>query len=218
MTELNAIFTTINDSEGQGIINNAKKVSVSANSIVFYQGASCENYLLVTKGVVKVFTRAINGREIVLYRVNKGQSCMLTTTCVLANNSYPAEGITETDIEALMIPLSEFNRGLTQSPSFREFVFNTYGNRLRDVISLIGDVSFNRIDIRLAKQLLSHATQHNSLTITHQTLAFELGTAREVISRQLKAFEKKGLLSLSRGKIQLDKLSAIQVLADTPLI
>ena len=141
MTELNTFFPTINDAEGQGIINNAKKISLPAKSIIFYQGTRCENYLLVTKGTVKVFTRAINGREIMLYRVNKGQSCMLTTSCVLANNNYPAEGVTETDIEALMIPLNEFNKGLAQSPSFREFVFNTYGDRLRDVISLIGDVA-----------------------------------------------------------------------------
>jgi len=218
MIASSATFATINDSIGLNIINNAKKVSLPANSIVFYQGACCENYLLVTKGVIKVFTRALNGREILLYRVNKGQSCTLTTTCLLANNDYPAQGETETDIEALMISLNEFNLGLAQSPSFREFVFNTYGQRLRDVISLVGDISFNRIDIRLAKQLLSHANQRNSLTITHQALAFELGTAREVVSRQLKSFEKKGLLRLSRGVIQLDNLSAIETLADTPLI
>ena len=213
----NTLFNTINDSIGQCIINKAKKVSFPANSTVFYQGSSCENYLLVTKGTIKVFTRAVNGREIVLYRVNKGQSCTLTTTCLLANNDYPAEGITETNIEALMIPLNEFNLGLAQSPSFRAFVFNTYGKRLSDMISLVGEVSFNRIDIRLAKQLLNHATKQNNLTITHQALAYELGTAREVISRQLKSFEKKGLLSLSRGKIQLDNLTEIKTLASTPL-
>ena len=111
MNNSSVLFATINDSIGQKIISNAKKVSLPASSIVFYQGASCENYLLLTKGVIKVFTRAINGREILLYRVNKGQSCMLTTTCLLANNDYPAEGVTETDIEALMISLTEFNLG-----------------------------------------------------------------------------------------------------------
>jgi CRP/FNR family transcriptional regulator len=214
----NALFPTINDPIGQDIINKAKKVNLPKNSTVFYQGACCENYLLITKGIVKVFTRAINGREIVLYRVSEGQSCTLTTTCLLANNDYPAEGETETDIEALVIPLSDFNRGIAESPSFRTFVFNTYGKRLRDVITLVGDVSFNRIDIRLAKQLLKHTNQHNSLSITHQALAFELGTAREVVSRQLKSFEKQGLLCLSRGKIELNNLYAIDKIANTPLI
>jgi len=213
-----SIFKTINDPIGQELINKAKKVSLPANNIVFYQGASCENYLLVTKGTVKVFTRATNGREIVLYRVNKGQSCTLTTTCLFAKNNYPAEGVTESDVEALMIPLNEFNHGLAQSLSFREFVFNTYGSRLCDVISLVGDVSFNRIDVRLAQQLLRHTSKHNILTITHQALAYELGTAREVISRQLKTFEKSGLIQLSRKKIQLKNLNAVESLANTPLV
>ena len=212
------LFNTITDNIGRKIIDSAKRVSLPANATVFYQGTNCENYLLVIQGVVKVFTRAINGREIVLYRVNEGQSCTLTTTCLLANNNYPAEGITETEVEALVIPLSEFNLGLAQSASFREFVFNTYGKRLCDVISLVGEVSFNRIDIRLAKQLIIHVDSNNTLTMTHQQLATELGTAREVVSRQLKTFETKGYLSLNRGKIELLDKIALEDLASTPLI
>ena len=212
------LFSTITDTVGREIIDSAKQVSLPANTTVFYQGASCENYLLVTQGAVKVFTRAINGREIVLYRVTQGQSCTLTTTCLLANDDYPAEGVTESEVSALAIPLKEFNRGLTQSVSFREFVFNSYSKRLSDVITLVGEVSFNRIDIRLAKQLLNLMDKDHCLFITHQDLSTELGTAREVISRQLKTFEEKGWLSLSRGKIQLNDIDAIGLIANTPLI
>ncbi len=123
------LFNVITDNIGREIIDSAKQVSLPANTTVFYQGASCENYLLVIQGEVKVFTRAENGREIVLYRVSKGQSCTLTTTCLLANDNYPAEGITESVVTALAIPLKEFNRGLAQSASFREFVFNSYSKR-----------------------------------------------------------------------------------------
>jgi len=212
------LFSTITDTVGREIIDSAKQVSLPANTTVFYQGASCENYLLVTQGAVKVFTRAINGREIVLYRVTQGQSCTLTTTCLLANDDYPAEGVTESEVSALAIPLKEFNRGLTQSVSFREFVFNSYSKRLSDVITLVGEVSFNRIDIRLAKQLINLVDKDHCLFITHQDLSTELGTAREVISRQLKTFEEKGWLSLSRGKIQLNDIDAIGLIANTPLI
>ena len=212
------LFSTITDTVGREIIDSAKQVSLPANTTVFYQGASCENYLLVIQGAVKVFTRAINGREIVLYRVTQGQSCTLTTTCLLANDDYPAEGVTESEVSALAIPLKEFNRGLTQSVSFREFVFNSYSKRLSDVITLVGEVSFNRIDIRLAKQLLNLMDKDHCLFITHQDLSTELGTAREVISRQLKTFEEKGWLSLSRGKIQLNDIDAIGLIANTPLI
>jgi len=212
------LFPTITDTIGRNIIDSAKHVNLPANTTVFYQGASCENYLLVTSGVVKVFTRAENGREIVLYRVNQGQSCTLTTTCLLASDDYPAEGVTENTVSALAIPLKEFNRGLAQSASFRAFVFSSYSKRLTDVITLVGEISFNRIDIRLAKQLLTHANDENSVSMTHQDLATELGTAREVISRQLKHFEHKNWVSLSRGKIQLNNINTLDVLANTPLI
>ncbi|MBL4765931.1 MAG: Crp/Fnr family transcriptional regulator [Colwellia sp.] len=212
------LFDSITDIIGREIINSAKQIYLPANSTVFYQGANCENFLLVIKGTIKVFTRAINGREIVLYRVNKGQSCTLTTTCLLASNHYPAEGITENEVAALVIPLKDFNRGLAQSTNFRELVFNTYAQRLSEVIALVGEISFNRIDIRLAKQLLHLVNNENTLFITHQYLATELGSAREVISRQLKTFESQGLLNLSRGKIELKDINAIEALASTPLI
>ncbi len=211
-------FTTITDTIGREIINAAKQVNLPANTTVFYQGAACENFLLVTEGVVKVFTRAENGREIVLYRVRKGQSCTLTMTCLLSKDHYPAEGITEQATSALTIPLSDFNRGLALSKNFREYVFNGYSKHLSDVITLVGEVSFNRIDIRLAKKLICLIHNDNTLTITHQALAIELGTAREVISRQLKVFEENNWLSLSRGNIKVNNISALKALADTPLI
>jgi len=194
----------------------AKKVNLPANTTIFYQGSQCDNYLLVTKGVVKVFTRSESGREIVLYRVKKEQSCTLTTTCLLANNHYPAEGVSESNVEALIIPSNMFNLGLAQSASFREFVFNTYAKRLCDVISLVGEVSFNRIDVRLAKQLVG--SNSDLLATTHQCLATELGTAREVVSRQLKSFEDKKLIVLSRGKIQLLDRAQLNKLASTALV
>jgi CRP/FNR family transcriptional regulator len=212
------LFNSITDTIGREIINSAKQVHLPVHSAVFYQGDHCENFLLVIDGTIKVFTRAINGREIALYRVNKGQSCTLTTTCLLANDNYPAEGITESEVTALVIPLKSFNRGLAQSTTFRELVFNTYAKRLSEVISLVGEISFNRMDIRLAKQLLYLANNDNNLFITHQYLATELGSAREVISRQLKTFEGQGLLNLSRGKIQINDINAIETLANTPLI
>lgn len=213
------LFSSITDTVGQQVLQKANLVSLPANTTVFYQGASCENYLLVLTGRVKVFTRAENGREIILYRVNDGESCTLTTTCLLAGNQYPAEGVTETSVEALAISLKDFNLGLSQSPDFRNFVFNTYGKRLVDVITLVGEVSFGRIDVRLAKHLLDRdLSSTNILTLTHQDLAIELGTAREVVSRQLKEFEQQGWLKLSRGKITLMEIDTLINLSKTALV
>ncbi len=150
-----------------------------------------------------------------LYRVAQGQSCTLTTSCLLANNTYPAEGITETNIEALVIPINEFNQGLANSTSFRQFVFKTYAERLCEVISLVNEVSFNRLDIRLAKQLLTQADDQGKINKTHQELATELGSAREVISRQLKVFADKHWLHISRGKIALIAEAELESLANS---
>lgn len=208
-------FPSVNDVVGKAIIAKAQKILLPEKTTIFYQGSSCENFLLVLQGTVKVFTRAINGREIMLYRVSQGQSCTLTTSCLLANNDYPAEGITETPVEALVIPLSDFTIGLEQSNDFRQFVFNTYGQRLTDVISLVSEVSFNRIDIRLAKQLINQSKNNAIIDTTHQALATELGTAREVISRQLKTFAEKEWLTLSRGKIELLQQTKLESLANS---
>lgn len=192
----------------------SQKVNVPAHSTIFRQGDLCKNYLLVLKGSVKVFSRAENGREITLYRVQEGESCTLTTACLFASNPYPAEGITETDATALMIPQSVFNKALSESEEFRKIIFDQYAKRLRDVISLVENLSFGHIDIRLARLLLQLSEQTNTIETTHQILATELGSAREVISRQLKEFENKQLISLQRGSITISSRDNLKKIID----
>ena len=121
-----------------------------------------------------MFSRAENGREIILYRVKKDESCTLTTACLFASNPYPAEGITETDSTALMIPLPIFNKALAESEIFRKIIFDQYAQRLSDVISLVESLSFGHINIRLARLLLSLSVDSVLIETTHQTLATEL--------------------------------------------
>ena len=207
-------FPSVDDNFGQEIISHANQVTLNKGTTIFHQGDSCQNFILVMEGTVKVFTRASNGREIVLYRVSKGQSCTLTTSCLLASDNYPAEAVTESQVQALVLSLNHFNQGLAQSPSFRQFVFNTYGQRLCDVISLVSEVSGNRIDNRLAKQLLSLSHNNSVIHKTHQELATDLGTAREVITRQLNQFAEQQWLKLSRGKIELLQPESLKALAN----
>ncbi|HEX5637236.1 MAG TPA: Crp/Fnr family transcriptional regulator [Gammaproteobacteria bacterium] len=208
----------ITDEIGKSILQHASPVTLPADTTVFRQGDACQNYILVQKGSVKVFTRAENGREVVLYRVGDGESCTLTTTCLFTNNKYPAEGITETEVQALVINRQDFNRGLEQSPDFRRMVFDSYSQRLTDIITLVEAISFGRIDTRLAKALLQHAVGEMTLHITHQDLAAELGSAREVISRQLKEFERRGWLILQRGSIELTNTRELENLARAPMM
>lgn len=202
------------DEVTQNIFAQAKRVTLPADTTIFYQGDGCKNYMIVLSGSVKVFTRTENGREIVLYRVKDGESCILTTTCLMAEQSYPAEGVTEDIVNAIVISAEDFNDGLAQSKKFRNFVFENYGQRLSDVITLVAEVNFNRVDIRLAKYLIKNE-KNKIVYITHQALSVELGTAREVVSRQLKMLELKQWIKLSRGQINIINHDNLKELAET---
>lgn len=200
------------------IINRSQQVTLPAATTVFRQGEDCGNYLLILNGSVKVFSRAENGREIILYRVKDGESCTLTTACLFANNPYPAEGITETESIALVISRDIFNQGIAESETFRKVVFDQYARRLSEVIGLVEDLTFGHIDIRLARLLLKLASGSTDFDTTHQMLATELGTAREVVSRQLKEFERQSLISLKRGNITVCNVHGLQSIAEASLI
>ena len=211
-------FTDIKDDIGKSILKQAREVLMPINTTIFKQGDSCQNYFLVIDGSVKVLARAENGREIVLYRVKRGQSCTLTVACLFAHSKYPAEGITETEVRALLIPLAAFNQGLQHSADFRKQVFDSHSQRLSEIISLVQEISFGRIDTRLARALLHYLDNNMMIHITHQNLATELGSVREVISRQLKEFEHRGWVELLRGHIKVLNVSALEQLAQTPLV
>jgi len=210
-----ALPALLHQKEFQHIIKQSQQVNVPANSTVFRQGDACENYLLVIHGQVKVFSRAENGREIILYRVHDGESCTLTTACLFAQNLYPAEGVTETEVSALMIPRHVFNQGLGESEDFRKMIFDQYAQRLSDVINLVEALSFSRIDIRLARLLIQLSSTSGDIETTHQKIATELGSAREVISRHLKEFERNGLIKLHRGSIEISNIPELENVAQS---
>jgi len=208
------------DAAGAGsFLDQAREVRLPAQTTVFRQGDSCSHYLLVLEGGVKVLTRALNGREIVLYRLGAGDSCVLTTSCLFGNSHYPAEGITESAVTALTIPAATFQRALQDSAAFREFVFQSFSAHLASVISLVEEVAFGRLDSRLARHLLQHCDAEQVVRTTHQALATELGSAREVISRLLKELELQGMLEMQRGCIRiLDRVALGDIVTDRPTI
>ena len=170
--------------------------------LVFSQGQPCENYIVLAEGQVKVFTRSVEGRELVLYRIKAGEMCVLTTSCLLGGNNYPAEAVTESSVKAHLLPRSQFNELLDSDREFRHFVFDSFSQRLTALMMQMEQVTLDSVDQRLARFLLQHA-KNNRLQITHQDIAINIGSAREVVSRRLKELEKRGLVRLSRGKIEL---------------
>ena len=184
--------------------------ALPAGTVLFHERAECSSYVLVLDGAIRVQKVAENGREIVLYRVERGQSCVLTTNCLLARQDYGAEGIAESAVRALILPAAHFRDLLAQSAVFRDFVFASYAERMSELLLLIEEVAFGRIDARLAGWLLQRGAEIHA---THHEIAAELGTVREVISRQLKEFERRGWLVLNRGRIALLDRPALSGLA-----
>lgn len=206
-------LAAINDPAWPEIVAASRVVRLPPATPVFRQGDACQNYMLVLEGSVRVQKTAENGREITLYRVESGESCVLTTSCLMAGEHYPAEGITETEVSAVVIPWDRFEFGLAACPGFRRFVFSNYGRRLGSLIVLVEEIAFRRIDARLAQNLYQRSGDKQQLECTHQTLAAELGTAREVVSRQLKDFERRGWIQLHRGRIHILDPIALHTLA-----
>jgi CRP/FNR family transcriptional regulator len=187
---------------------------VEKGSILFRDGDACKGYVLVASGSISVQKVDPQGHEILLYRVEEGQSCMLTTTCLLGSRNYPAEGVAETDVDLIILPLDVFDHALVGSAGFRRYVMASIGERICDLMLLLEDVAFGRMDVRLARTLLKNGRKDGfELESTHRQLAVELGTAREVISRLLKNFERKGLVELSRNRITLCDIKRLHQVA-----
>ncbi len=174
-----------------------------------------DSLLFLYEGTIRVSQTSDNGRDIVLYRVDAGESCVLTTACMLAEEAYNAEGIAETDITVVVLPRMAFDSLVAEEKPFRDFVFAAYSRRLIDLLRVVDDVAFGRIDVRLADRLLTLAGGDREISATHAQIASELGTAREVISRVLHDFQKRGYIAQSRGRISIIDKPALRTLADS---
>jgi CRP/FNR family transcriptional regulator len=177
-------------------------VRLAAGAVVFAPGQQAANLLLLLTGSVRVQQRSESGREVFLYRVHAGESCVLTTACMLAEVDYSAEALAETDIEAVAIPRALFDDLAGRSALFRSFVFQAYARRITDLFGLIDVIVFQRMDVRLATRLLDLA-RDGLVQATHQALAAELGSAREVISRLLGEFQRRGWIMQARGEVRI---------------
>ncbi|MAY87858.1 MAG: Crp/Fnr family transcriptional regulator [Pseudooceanicola sp.] len=191
----------------------ARTTTYHEGAVVFSPDRVPDSLLFLVSGTIRVSQTSDSGRDIVLYRVEAGESCVLTTACMLAEEAYNAEGLAETEVRAVALPRAGFDRLAAEEPAFRSFVFAAYSRRLIDLLRVIEDVAFGRIDVRLAERLLTLAGEEPTLTTTHQQLASELGTAREVISRVLQDFQKRGLITQTRGHVTLTDRARLMALA-----
>lgn len=192
----------------------AVTIALPAGAVPFRPGSPCDGYLFVLSGRIRVQLLSESGREIVLYRVEPNQTCILTSACLLGGSAYPAEAVAETPVEAALLPAAAFNELLARSAAFRALVFADFGRRLAALMTVIDDVAFSRVQSRLARFLLDSQDDAGRLMLSHQQIAAELGSAREVVSRQLKAFERRGWLRLDRRRIEVVDAAALRAVAD----
>lgn len=197
------------------LLRSSAIVVLPAGSRIFGPGQAPGHFLLLVEGTIRVQQVSEQGREIVLYRVADGESCALTTACLMGFEDYLAEAIAETDVRAVAIPRATFDSLIARSPDFRRFVFTAFSRRVTDLFRVIEDVAFSRMDIRLAHKLLELSEGREQITVTQQQLAAELGSAREVVGRMLAEFRRRGWVEPSRGSITLTDRAALSRLGES---
>lgn len=199
---------------GERLVAQSKIITLRQGEVVFGPGEVPENLLLLLEGTIRVQHLSAEGREIVLFRVSGGDSCILTTACLLAYEDYAVEGLAETDIEAVAIPRAVFEELVSTSKEFRQFMFRAYSKRIADLFLTIEEIAFQRMDVRLAQRLLEMDRGSHVIKATHAQLAAELGTAREVITRQLREFQRRSWVRIGRGSVELTNLDGLKGLGN----
>ena len=186
-------------------------MQLPAGTQVFAEHQPCQGFPLLLEGSIKVIKLAANGRELMLYRVMPGGSCIISSSCLLGHSDYNARGIAETPLTLLALPVSTFTTLMVEHAPFRDFVFHLFADRIGELMQLVEEVAFARLDQRLAKLLL--ARHESTLNVTHQQLADELGSVREIVSRLLKGFAAQGLVTLGREQLTVVDREGLQKLA-----
>lgn len=168
----------------------------------------------VVEGRVRAYLISSEGREVTLYRVENGHGCVLTASCILGGTPFPASAVVETPVQGWTVRAAEFRQWVTQYEFWREYVFRLIGERLSTVLARLDDAMFQRFDTRLARLLLPLADTGGEVRLTHEKIALELGSAREVVSRTLNRWRLDGFVSLGRGLIRFEKRAALERLTE----
>lgn len=198
-------LTNNNDTTWQDIVNQANVISLPAGTSLLQPDTPCLQFMLLLKGSVRIYQRTPNDREATLYRIHGGDLCVLSINGLIQKKDFGAFAKTETVVSALIFSRELFMDAMDKSSAFREFILLSLTNRFNDIFKLTQEIVFENLDSRLICLLarLSHKNDNDTLHITHQELARELGSSREVISRLLKGIEKQGCIKLGRGVIHV---------------
>jgi len=199
------VFKNSPDVMATDIVSVMRPHSFASQQAVFRVGDTCGVIAFLLSGQIRVYTTGASSREITLYDVERGQVCILNVACILSHQSYPALATVTQEGNALMMQASDFQRLVDTYPDMRNFVFSGLGSRFLNLMSLIEEVAFRKLDERLREYVTKKAV-NGALQVTHQKIANELGTSREIISRVLEDLEQRGMVKLARNQIDIVKL------------
>ncbi|HSR21839.1 MAG TPA: Crp/Fnr family transcriptional regulator [Anaerolineales bacterium] len=194
-------------SEDAGLVREFRQTAfharIPAGRDVFVEGDRVDSIALLIRGVVRVYKMGETGRQITLYRFGDGQSCILTANAILSQKTFPAVATVEREAEAAMVPAQAFRDWVRRHEAWREYVFDLLSARLASVMETVDEVVFRRMDARVAAFLAERADAINPIPVTHQEIAAELGSSREVVSRLLEDLAERGLVRISRGQVDV---------------
>lgn len=191
-------------------MSSATYMKVPAGAMMFDENQPCMGFPLLLSGSARVIKASPNGRELHLYYVQPGEACILTSSCLLGKTHYQARGLVQNDLELVVLPPSTFRALFSSSEAFREHFFSRFSERMSDLLELVAAVTFQKLDQRLARAL---ANKTSPIRTTHQALADELGSLREIVSRLLKSFADQGWVQLGREQIEVIDAPALERLA-----
>jgi CRP/FNR family transcriptional regulator len=188
-------------------------MEVPEGAVLFRPGETVKGFVIVLRGRVDVYLTGLSGREILLYEVVPGQSCVQSTLGLMGGEDYSGEAVAREASEIVLVPRDLFLRLMDEAPAFRAFVFAAFAARLQSMMHLLDRVAFQRVETRLAQCLVDRA-QGDTLNATHAEIAVMIGTAREVVSRRLDALARRGIVALARGQVRIVDAAALREIAD----
>lgn len=195
-------------------LNSLQPMDVPTGTVLFSPGDAVKGYVIMLSGRVSVSLTGATGREMLLYAVVPGQSCIQSTLGLMGGDDYSAEAMTEEDCRIVLLPRALFLELLDSSPSFRTLVFTAFAGRMQTMMQLLEKIAFQRVECRLAAHLLDRAAPCGQLLATQQELATAVGSAREVISRRLDVWSRRGWVKTTRGAVQITDFEALKSLSD----
>lgn len=203
-------FASLDPGALEATLARAQLLQLSAGTPMFGEGSPCRQFPLVLEGSIRV-AKCSEGRELQLYRVAPGESCVLTSGCLVGGRDYPATGVVERDARLVVLPKPVFDELMATHAPFRQYVFALFAERLADMMALVEAVAFHKLDRRVAAALLGRGRVVN---LTHQQLADELGSVREIVTRVLRSFADQGLIRSSRGAIEVLDAAGLRRVAE----